>query len=147
MTKLDTKAFGSIDVDPRQIIKFPDGILGFPENVEFALLEDREDSPFKWLQSTIDRNLAFVLIQPEIFLKDGYSPEPAKGELEALGADSSADCLVFCIVTIPENEPNKMTANLQGPILINAEKKIGRQVISSNDRHGVRVSIMEQLED
>ena len=145
MTRLATKALGTIDVDPTQIVQFPDGLFGFPEAREFALLDDREESPFKWLQSTTNPALAFVVIQPELFLA-AYLPEPGTADLKMLDVAEASDCVTLLIVTIPQDEPRKMTANLQGPVLINGPKKIGRQVISNNDRHLVRVSILEQLE-
>lgn len=145
ITRLATKAFGTIDVEPAQILQFPDGLFGFPDSQEFALLDDRQDSPFKWLQSTADAGLAFVVIQPELFLGT-YTPEPGPADLKVLDVSSVSDCVTLLIVTIPQDEPRKMTANLQGPILINGPKKVGRQVISNNDQHLVRVSILEQLE-
>ena len=146
MTELATKAFGKIDIDPMQIISFQEGLFGFSGYEDFALIEDREDSPFKWLQSVQDTELAFVLIQPELFLAEEYVPSVAKADLEILEAQSVEECLVFAIVTIPEKDPRSMTANLQGPVLINAKKRIGRQAISNNDKHSVRVPILEQLE-
>ncbi len=145
MTKLATKALGIVQIDQAQIVQFPEGLLGFPEYTEFALLDDSDESPFKWLQSTTDAALAFVVIQPELFLAN-YRAEPGEADLKALGVSQVSECLTLLIVTIPHDEPRKMTANLQGPILINGPKRIGRQVISNNDRHLVRVSILEQLE-
>lgn len=146
MAQVATKAFGTIEINPMQIIRFPDGLYGFKESAEFALLDDAAGSPFKWLQSMADPTLAFVLIQPELFLKDEYDPRPTREDLEVLQLTAVGECLIFLIVTIPENNPENMTANLQGPLLINKEKKIGRQIISNNSSHTVRVSIMEQLE-
>jgi len=51
---------------------------------------------------------------------------------------------VFSIVTIPENQ-NRMTANLQGPLLINRKKRIGRQSISLNPEWRVRHVIVDEL--
>jgi len=146
MTTLSTKALGQIEIDPRQIVHFPDGLYGFDDFHEFALIEENPESPFKWLQSTADPGLAFIVIQPELFLKNPYLPAISSTELASLQAQKLEDCIIFVIVTIPENQPEKMTANLQGPVLIHREKKIGRQVISTNDSHLVRVSILEQLE-
>ncbi len=145
MTQLATKAFGTIDISPRQVLDFAEGLYGFEEETRFALLDD-EQSPFKWLQSMQEPNLAFVLIQPDLFLKTPYVPEVTATELSALNVEKPEECLIFLIVTIPDGQPDQMTANLQGPVLVNAEKKIGRQVISNNDNHAVRVSIMEQLD-
>ena len=145
MPELMTKALGKIEITPMQIVRFPEGLYGFRDYTEFALLEEREESIFKWLQSTDEQSLAFVLIQADLFAK-GYVPDVSKAELESLEVDNVAECVVFCIVTIPENNPEEMTANLQGPVLINGKNKIGRQVISNNSRHSVRTPILQQLE-
>ncbi len=146
MSTLATKALGKVEINPDEIIEFPEGLFGFHEFRRFALLAESSESVFKWLQSAEEPGLAFVVIEPELFLRTPYKPDPAPGELEALEVQRAADCMIYVIVTIPENNPQKMTANLQGPILINIEKKLGRQVISHQEGHRVRVSILEQLE-
>ncbi|HNJ03020.1 MAG TPA: flagellar assembly protein FliW [Leptospiraceae bacterium] len=50
------------------------------------------------------------------------------------------------IVTIPENDPESMTANLQGPVLINKTTKQGRQAISMNEKHVVRLPVLSQVD-
>ncbi len=147
MALLATKAFGEIEVNPGRIVQFPEGLFGFHEHREFALLdEQKEDSPFAWLQSTVDSSLAFIILEPGLFLKERYIPDVSQGDLEALEIAHAADCKIYVIVTIPADRPEEMTANLQGPVLIHLEKKIGRQVISNNNTHQVRVSILEMLE-
>lgn len=146
MLELATKAFGTIEINPEQIIRFTDGLLGFHEYKEFALLDESEEHPFKWLQSMEESSLAFVVIQPELFMKEPFRPEISRSDLELLQVDSVEECLILVIVTIPEKNPEKMTANLQGPILINKKEKNGRQVISTNDSHILRYPILEQLD-
>lgn len=146
MLEVATKAFGTVEINPEDIVDFPEGLLGFQEYHKFALIAEKDDSPFRWLQSMEETSLAFIVIQPDIFMKSAYSPELLSGDLDALSVKKADQCRIYLIVTIPENEPQKMTANLQGPILINGEKKIGRQVISLNDKHYVRVPILEQME-
>ena len=145
MPELTTKAFGTITIEKDQILEFPEGIFGFNDHLQFALIEEGEDNPFKWLQSTSDKEIAFIVIQPELFIND-YAPEILSGDLELVQAGSLEDCTVLVIVTIPEKQPEKMTANLQGPILINRTTKQGRQSISNNIKHLVRVPILEQLD-
>ena len=147
MPVLATKAFGTIEVRPEQLIRFPDGLFGFKTDTEYALLEEAPNAHFKWLQSTANPSVAFVVIQPELFMREPYRPSVSSAELDAINVSSVAECLVFVIVTIPYNEPDKMTANLQGPILINAREAVGRQAISANDGHPVRYPILDRLED
>ena len=52
--------------------------------------------------------------------------------------------LVLAIVTIPEN-PTETTANLQGRVIINTKKKLGRQAISLSDQYHVRHLILEEM--
>jgi flagellar assembly factor FliW len=142
--RLKTKPFGEINIDERQIISFPDGILGFDYIKAFILLDSGEaNSPFKWLQAYEEESLAFIIIMPCDFM-ESYDPEIPRNDLEAIGFSAPEEPLVFSIVTIPE-DPLKMTANLQGPIIINPEKRLGRQSISMNERYSVRHLILEEM--
>jgi len=59
--RLKTKPFGEIDVDERQVVDFPEGILGFDHIRKFAILDSHEKSPFKWLQALEEPDLAFEI--------------------------------------------------------------------------------------
>ena len=139
---IQTKPYGKIDVDERQKIIFPFGILGF-ENLKNYVLMDAKQQPFYWLQSLDVPEIAFVLINPFVFRPD-YSIDVPPEEMEDIELQTSEDPLVFAIVTIPENQ-SKMTANLQGPIIINRQNKLGRQAISSNQKWKTRHPILEEL--
>ena len=139
-----TKPYGKIEVDERQKINFPNGLLGF-ENLKDYLLLDAVQPPFYWLQSMDVPEIAFVMIDPGIF-RQNYLPEVSLSELEEiyLTVADSDNSLIFAIVTIPE-EHSKMTANLQGPIIINREKKYGRQCISTNNEYKTQHYVLEEL--
>jgi len=142
--KVNTKPYGLIEVDERQHIHFPAGILGFENLREYVLL-DALQKPFYWLQSVDILEIAFVLIEPEIFCPD-YDPGVSSYELEEirLSAEDIQNMLIFSIVTIPEKQED-MTANLQGPIILNRKLHIARQCISENDKWKTRHKIMEEL--
>ncbi len=142
--EINTKAYGSIDIDEKQILQFPAGLFGFESLTEFALL-DAEQQPFFWLQSLEVEQIAFILISPMIFRPD-YDPAVLNSELSEIGLQDKDDdnYLLFSIVTIPEDQ-SRMTANLQGPVVINKETKIGRQFISTCSDWKVRHNIIEEL--
>lgn len=140
--EVDTKAYGRIDVDERQKVRFPNGLFGFENHREFVLL-DAEQPPFYWLQSLEEVSVAFVLISPFIFRPD-YKLEIPDGDLDEIELTDENDMLLFAIVTIPANQQD-MTANLQGPLIINRKNKIARQSISTNSQWQVRHSIAEEL--
>jgi len=140
--RVETKAYGPLELDERQKIFFPYGILGFEHLKYFALLDARQH-PFYWLQSMESVDVAFVLINPRVFRPD-YELEVDADELEEIGITDLKNALDFVIVTIPE-EPSEMTANLQGPLIINKQTRVGRQCIGVNPRWMVRHSIMKEL--
>jgi flagellar assembly factor FliW len=137
-----TKPFGEIEIDERQRITFPSGVLGFEHLKEYALM-DASQPPFYWLQSLDVQDVAFILIEPRVFRPD-YELRVTEGDFADIGAESEEGLLVFSIVTIPSDH-RLMTANLQGPILINREKKLGRQAISLDPRWQVRHLILDEL--
>ena len=140
--KVLTKAYGEMEIADRQLINFPHGLLGFEELREFALL-DATQPPFYWLQSLERVEVAFVLIDP-LFFRPDYTPDVDAAERDEIGIASEEDLLVLSIVTIPVNS-SQMTANLQGPLLLNRRTNVGRQSISTNPRWGVRHVIVDEL--
>jgi flagellar assembly factor FliW len=144
--KLHTKPFGTIEVDERQILQFPQGLLGFEKYTEYALIEENAESPFKWLQSTKESGLAFILIQPELFLNE-YKPLVSDEELAEIGLTSWKDGIIFLIVTIPHDNPRGMTANLQGPVILNVKNGTGKQLISRDENHHIRKAIVDMMEE
>jgi flagellar assembly factor FliW len=143
--KIITKPYGEMEISEAQRVTFPHGLFGFEALRDFALL-DAAQQPFYWLQSLERVEVAFVLIDPCFFRPD-YTPDVDPSELEELeAAAGSADLLVFAIVTIPEAAA-QMTANLQGPLLLNRRTHVARQSISTNPRWGVRHRVMDELSE
>ena len=139
--KVDTKTMGLIEVDERQKITFPYGLFGFEEIKDYVLL-DAEQEPFYWLQSIEKKQIAFILINPFIFRKD-YEVNAGSDELNELNIDSGEKALVFSIVTVPDE--GSVTANLQGPLVINRETKKGKQAVLTDQRWHTKHDIMAEF--
>ncbi|MCB1190387.1 MAG: flagellar assembly protein FliW [Leptospiraceae bacterium] len=142
--ELQTKALGKIEISQKQLICFPEGLLGFEDYRYFALVEENEDTPFKWLQSSEDSNLAFIVTQPELFVPD-YEPLILESELSIIKIDHIKEGVILAILNVPSNDPMKMTANLQGPIVINPKLLLGKQCISLNENHLVKTNVFEKV--
>ena len=140
--KVATKAYGLIDVDERQKIIFPQGLFGF-ENLKNYLLLDAERQPFYWLQSIDMEQVAFVLLSPFLFRPD-YELNISNEELAEIGIHSPEKALVFSIITIPP-DGSPMTANLQGPLVINRDTRTGKQAVLSDTRWKTKHDIMAEL--
>lgn len=142
MMKVLTKAYGSVDVDERQKINFPIGIYGFEKFKDYVLL-DANQQPFYWLQSLDVQEIAFILINPFLFRPD-YQLDVDDRELDEIGLKRAADALVFAIVTVPAMS-GPMTANLQGPVIINKANQMGIQAITRGESWKVKHDILAEL--
>lgn len=141
--KLHTKNFGEIEIDQQKIINFPEGLLGFEEEKQFVIINtEDEENPFQWLQSVTNPNLAFVIINP-FFVYPNYDIVIPKIAQKKLKIKNQKDISIYSIVVVPENM-EKMTANLLGPIIININEKLGKQVILDDNRYSTKHYIFKQ---
>jgi flagellar assembly factor FliW len=140
--KVNTKAYGSIELDDRQLITFPRGLLGFEKYHDFALLNATQE-PFFYLQSLEATEIAFILIDPFLFRPD-YELDVSDEELVFIGVKDQKDVLVFSLVTIPPTG-GPMTANLMGPLVINRDSRQAAQVVLADPRWLTKHDIMREL--
>lgn len=136
---LEGTRFGDIEVDWEKIITIPEGILGFPNSKRYVLLDHSGDSPFKWFQSVDEPELTFIIIDP-LFFKPDYRIEISRNEIPTLQPFAPDDLSVMAIVTIKEGAKD-ITANLQGPLVINTKNRLAKQVVLVNTQHTTRHSI------
>jgi flagellar assembly factor FliW len=142
---LQTKYFGELTIKESDILHFGHGLPGFETVTRFVLVDnEEEDSPFKWLQGIDEPKPAFVLVNPFLIRKD-YEVNLDDDVLKELDIREPESASVYCIVVVPE-DINKMTVNLQAPLVINNVKNLGRQLILDTDRYGVRHYILEELQ-
>lgn len=140
--RIVSRGFGPVDIEEKQIISFPVGIFGFEELHEYALL-DASQSGFYWLQSLENVEIAFLMLNP-YDLRQDYELNIPQEDLNAIEYRNDEDLLVFAIVTVPDDE-TKISANLQGPIVINRVARVGRQSISLDQRWRTKHLILEEL--
>ena len=143
--KITTKVFGEITIDDDKIIRFPAGIIGFPELTDFALVHDEErgTGSIHWLQSLQESAFAMPVMDPLIVMPD-YNPEVDDELLKPIGELTPDEILVLVTVTVP-SDLTKMTVNLKGPIIINAAEKKACQVIIDGEDYAVKYPICDIL--
>jgi len=124
---IETTRFGKVEFRADKVIHLLGGLLGFPKSQRFALLDHDKDSPFKWLQSLDEGHLAVPVTDPKLFFPD-YHIKIKRDELAALRVTSSDELVVLVILSL-RSDAADMTANLKGPIIIHAQRLIGRQVV------------------
>ncbi|MCR4284968.1 MAG: flagellar assembly protein FliW [archaeon] len=132
---LSTNNFGNLSIEKENIITFAQGLLGFEELKQFAIIDVEECLPFEWLVSVEDSIVAFPILNPTLFFSD-YKPSLSKDDLVSLNIKKEKDVEMFCIVTL-DKKPENVTLNLKGPILINMKNKMGKQVVLAEDYYSL----------
>lgn len=135
--QIDTTRFGPMEVDEEKKLYFPFGLLGFPETKEYIIFDHDDDGPFKWLQALDEPDLAFLIMDPFVVVPD-YQIEMQDSDLEELQLQDAAHIVLFVILTIPPGEPEKMTANLRGPVVVNQANRWGKQLVLTQSSYHTR---------
>ncbi len=136
--EIETTRFGRMEVNEQRIIVFPKGLLGFPEHTKFALIQTGEENYFFWLQSLDEPTLAFVVTDPGIFFKD-FEFSLKEETQQALQMTDMGFAQVFVIC----NKVGEwLTGNLQGPLVINAQNRIGEQIVLNDKKWTTRQPLL-----
>ncbi|MCC6729080.1 MAG: flagellar assembly protein FliW [Chthonomonadales bacterium] len=136
-----TTRFGPIEVSDDLVITILGGLIGFEACERFVVLRNDDASPLRWLQSLDDGSVAFPAMDPRTFMPE-YSPSIPGADAAQLELTADTPRLLLTIVTIPRDNPRGMTANLLGPVVVNAQTRRGRQVIALNDSYPIRYRIL-----
>lgn len=137
--------FGELEVDEEIVITFPEGLIGFEQCRRFVVVRHEESSAFRWLQSLDMPAVAFPIIEPNQVRPD-YAPTIGDADARALDLDSDTHALLFTIVTVPPGQPQEMTVNLLGPLVINVLTRRGRQVIVQDEDYTTRHRVVDELQ-
>ncbi len=138
MLEIRDTRFGVVEVDEGSLISFPNGIIGFPKEDKFVLLERGTKRLVGYLQSVNTPKLAFPVVDGELFGAD--YPQPSASELaESVGLDPE-DVAVFIIVAA-----NRLTkgldANLLAPLIIDVKTRTGAQVVLDPRKYDANTSL------
>ena len=126
---IENTRFGTMEINDEKIITMVRSIPGFSGRDRYIILNREESNPFLWYQCVDDSQLAFVLLNPYLVEPD-YSVD-LKAILSEISweQEEEKNLAVFVIVNVPPGAPDKMTANLMAPIIINTERLEAVQMI------------------
>lgn len=125
-----TNRFGRFEVQADDVIRFPAGLFGFESCRDWVLLADAENDALAWLQSVERAEVAVAAVSPRRFVPK-YTIRVVQRELAALELDDPKRAQALAIVGKTERA---ITLNLRAPVLINLEKRLGRQVVTIDDQ-------------
>jgi flagellar assembly factor FliW len=127
--EINTTRFGSLGIEADDVISFPEGLLGLDGCHDWVLLADAENDALGWLQSATHDDVALAVVSPRRFVPD-YQVRVARREIAPLDLDPISSAHVLVIVG--KNE-RSITLNLKAPLMINLERRKGRQVVTTSD--------------
>lgn len=139
--KFSTTRFGEIEYPAEVVLTFPEGVLGFPGEKRYILLEHTsEGSPFKWLQSLDNPDLAFIVVEP-FTVDPRYVFEIDVDTERLIGTADPTSCAAMSIVNVPRDNPIRMTANLKAPLVVNVESRVGRQIVLGTQSYAISTPV------
>jgi flagellar assembly factor FliW len=133
-----TTRFGTVTIDEDRVITIPAGLLGFSSFRRYTLLQPDDQGLFFWFQSLDAPELAFVVTDPALWVAD-YEATIRREQMEALHLERLEDAQVFVIVN---KYGRTLTANLQGPVVVNVRNREGIQLVLAERRWTTRHEIV-----
>lgn len=147
---IDSRVFGEIDIDDDKIIRFEDGVIGFEEYHNYALIYDEEKRKntkggIMWLQCMDEPDLAFPVADP-LHIYPGYNPVVEDEWLASIGEFKDVDDIfLLSILTVP-SDITKVTANLKAPLIINTITRKACQTIVNNEEYEIKYNIYDYVQ-
>ena len=130
--RINTKFLGEVEINESEILTFNQGLPGFPEYRQFILLSLDADLPLALLQSTEEATIGFVIAFPFAFKQD-YAFDLSEEDKEDLHIEKEEEVLTYSIVTLQETFADS-TINLLAPVIINTNKKLGKQIVLQDSK-------------
>lgn len=136
--QIDAKESGRIEVPETSLFTFPQGVYGFQAHRQFAVLKDRKNAgnPFMWLQSAMDKNVCFAVLDAAVLFQD-YCP-PVPGAVADLLHLSQGDTPHYLVIANLPQADSRLFLNLKCPVVLNPAACLGAQVILEDEHYPMR---------
>lgn len=119
----------------------PAGMPGFLGQKRFVIIEREEVWPFFVYQCLDDENLSFFIMDPFLFKAD-YVVNLDQAIKEMGWAAEDRDRIkIYAIVNTSSGIPEKITANLLGPLVVNTRTNEAVQLVLHNSPYSHQHSI------
>jgi flagellar assembly factor FliW len=128
--QISTRHFGRVEIEVDDILLFPRGLVAFEDCQHWVLLSDDQNEALAWLQSVSRDEVALPVVSPRRFFND-YSVRVGRGQLLPLEFSQFDQAYILAIVSQSDGE---LTLNLKAPLVINLDRRLGRQIITSDEQ-------------
>jgi flagellar assembly factor FliW len=128
--KINSSRFGPVEIEPEDVLLFSRGLFAFENHRHWVLLADGDEQSVAWLQSLSDPEVALPLVSPRLFVPD-YRVSIGRNQLTPLELAALDQAFVLNVVN---RNQGQLTINLRAPVIINLNRRIGRQVVTSDEQ-------------
>ncbi len=118
--------FADVDVDPMDVMTFPDGLPGYEGHRQFVLVDVEATAPLKVLHAVNASEPCFLVVEPKSVLPT-YRCEI--GSADRLRLEAADDSALLWLAVVVVGADGEVAVNLRAPIVINPARMIGRQVM------------------
>lgn len=128
--------------ESRNVITFPEGLLGFEEIHEYRLFhEDEENVLWSLTAANEDQIPSFIVMDPFTICED-YNPHISLKDTEQLGNPQPED-LCFLVIAVIRTPLSDSVVNLKAPIVINIATQFAKQVILEDAAYPLRYRLFD----
>jgi flagellar assembly factor FliW len=124
-----------IPYDEKDIITFPEGLIGLPHLTRMVAVKEETIEPFLWLASVDEDDAAFVVAEARSIFPHYKPLLPADSIMKDL-LSQNEEPVVLAIVLI-DSDWQKSTANLRAPLFVSANTMRGAQVVLTDNAFSV----------
>jgi flagellar assembly factor FliW len=128
--QVHTARFGTLQVPEDRFIVFPQGLIGLESIRQWLLVADPQGGELAWLQAATAATQALPVIRPRRFVP-GYRVLVSRRELAPLKFRAGERT---CVLTLVSQAAGGLVTNLRAPLIINVDRRLGRQVITSDNQ-------------
>ncbi len=128
--QINTSRFGPIEIEPEDILLFSHGLFAFENHRHWVLLSDGHNDGVAWLQSLGDAEVALPMVSPRKFIP-GYQVRILRSQLTPLELAALDQAFVLNVLS---QDAGQLTVNLKAPVLINLDRRIGRQIVTIDEQ-------------
>lgn len=151
--KINSTYLGEQVINPDTIITFPRGLPGFETCTRYKLFNGEAEPTVYWLQSLDDDEVMFSMVLPEKF-NFAYELILSDEEARLIEADEPAQIVVLLLLSRGSDEKiieestvlteGGIRANLNGPVLLNLDKRLAMQKVLQKPQHITLIRTLEE---
>lgn len=142
MTTVHSRRFGTLELPETDLIEFPEGLIGLGGS-RYAIVRTDAESPFAWLQSADDPDLALPVTDPWRFFAD-YALELSDEATVAAGLPEDGSGVAVWVTVRAAGDLREFSANLRAPIVVCEGR--GHQVLNEAPGWDVRAPLFAEPE-